>query len=271
MKKTFSSLFESIIRFFRRQFRNPRKRILIEVAAVAVIIGIVIFMVFSDRKSPTADLKKGVSYIQSLEKKDTDSIEKEIKEIKKAERKAALENGEIDVWQQFDDAAIFGDSRAVGFKFYEFISEDRVFANSGDTIKAIPKQLEQLKVLNPSFIFICFGINDMGSFNTVDDYIKELDDIQDQIHENLPDTRIFINSIIPVIDPAFKKFAKWKDIPDWNAAIEEHCEKNNIPYIDITDTVEEHSDLYENDGIHMRKPFYNLWAIDMMTEVNENE
>ena len=144
MKKTFSSLFKPVTGFFRKQFRNPRKRITAEAAAVVVIAGVVIFMVFSDRDTPTADLKEGVSYIRSLEKKDTLPIETEIKKIKKDERKAALENGEIDVWQQFNDAAILGDSRAVGFEFYELVDNSRVFAEAGATLRDIPNYIDEL-------------------------------------------------------------------------------------------------------------------------------
>lgn len=175
------------------------------------------------------------------------------------------------MWQQFNDSAVLGDSRAVGFDFYGLIDKSRVFAKSGGTLRNVPDYINELKTLNPSTIFLCYGINDVGSLAGADDYIKELDNTIAKIHESLPDTVVFINSIIPVTDPGFKKFQKWKEIPDWNAAVKEHCESENIPYVDITDTVEEHSEHYENDGIHMKKAFYEFWAIDMVTEVNEYE
>lgn len=273
MKNVFSSLLKSIIRFFRRQFRNPRKRIMIEAVSAAVIVGIVIFMVFSNRSLPTNDLKEGVSYIKSLEEKDTAPVEKEIKEIKKAERKKALESGEIDVWQQFDDAVILGDSRAVGFFYHEFIDSSRVLATGGATIRDISKYTDQIKTLNPSSIILCFGLNDIsiGYWDNVDDYIKELDEMLKLLNDTLKDTRVFVNSTIPAIDPAFERSQKWKNIPDWNAAIKEHCEEESIPYIDVTDTMEEHSNLYDPDGIHVKKEFYEFWAIDMITEINEYE
>lgn len=91
------------------------------------------------------------------------------------------------------------------------------------------------------------------------------------LHENLPDATVYVNSTIPAIDPAFEKSSKWRNISDWNVEVKEHCEEENIPYIDINETVEEHKDLYDPDGIHMRKEFYPFWGIDMVTEVNENE
>ncbi|HIV37631.1 MAG TPA: hypothetical protein H9747_01305 [Candidatus Blautia stercorigallinarum] len=262
-----------ILRFLKRQFRNPRKRLLAELAAVVVIIGIVIFIALSGQNITTDDIKEGRAYIEGLEATDTASVEEQVKELRKKERKAALESGDLDVWSQFTDIAILGDSRAVGFYSYNLVDESRVFATGGATIRDIEQYTDQLVALNPSSIIFCYGLNDIsiGYWDNVDDYIAEQDQIIADLKEAMPNTTIYINSIIPAIDPAFERSEKWRDIPDWNDAIRQHCEDNDIPYIDITEDVEAHSDLYDVDGIHMQKAFYEYWAIDMITEVTENE
>ena len=256
-----------ILRFLKRQFRNPRKRLLAELAAVVVIIGIVIFIALSGQNITTDDIKEGRAYIEGA------SVEEQVKELRKKERKAALESGDLDVWSQFTDIAILGDSRAVGFYSYNLVDESRVFATGGATIRDIEQYTDQLVALNPSSIIFCYGLNDIsiGYWDNVDDYIAEQDQIIADLKEAMPNTTIYINSIIPAIDPAFERSEKWRDIPDWNDAIRQHCEDNDIPYIDITEDVEAHSDLYDVDGIHMQKAFYEYWAIDMITEVTENE
>ncbi len=262
-----------ILRFLKRQFRNPRKRLLAELAAVVVIIGIVIFIALSGQNITTDDIKEGRAYIEGLEATDTASVEEQVKELRKKERKAALESGDLDVWSQFTDIAILGDSRAVGFYSYNLVDESRVFATGGATIRDIEQYTDQLVALNPSSIIFCYGLNDIsiGYWDNVDDYIAEQDQIIADLKEAMPNTTIYINSIIPAIDPAFERSEKWRDIPEWNDAIRQHCEDNNIPYIDITEDVEAHEDLYDVDGIHMQKAFYEYWAIDMITEVTENE
>ena len=262
-----------ILRFLKRQFRNPRKRLLAELAAVVVIIGIVIFIALSGQNITTDDIKEGRAYIEGLEAADTASVEEQVKELRKKERKAALESGDLDVWSQFTDIAILGDSRAVGFYSYNLVDESRVFATGGATIRDIEQYTDQLVALNPSSIIFCYGLNDIsiGYWDNVDDYIAEQDQIIADLKEAMPNTTIYINSIIPAIDPAFERSEKWRDIPEWNDAIRQHCEDNNIPYIDITEDVEAHEDLYDVDGIHMQKAFYEYWAIDMITEVTENE
>lgn len=273
MSDKFFYILRKFLRFLKRQFRNPRKRLAIELLAVVLIIGIVIFIALSGRNIPTDDLEKGISYITALEEQDTSETETQIKAIEKEERKAALENGDLDVWQQFTDSAILGDSRAVGFSYHGFVEDSRVMAEGGATIRDISKYTEQLKLLNPSSVFLCFGLNDVsiGYWDNVNDYITEQDQILGELQEELPDAVIYVNSIIPAIDPAFERSEKWRDIPDWNQEIKVHCEEKNIPYIDITDTVEEYKDLYDPDGIHMKKEFYQYWAIDMIAEVSEYE
>ena len=238
-----------------------------------MIIGIVIFIALSGQNITTDDIKEGRAYIEGLEATDTASVEEQVKELRKKERKAALESGDLDVWSQFTDIAILGDSRAVGFYSYNLVDESRVFATGGATIRDIEQYTDQLVALNPSSIIFCYGLNDIsiGYWDNVDDYIAEQDQIIADLKEAMPNTTIYINSIIPAIDPAFERSEKWRDIPDWNDAIRQHCEDNDIPYIDITEDVEAHSDLYDVDGIHMQKAFYEYWAIDMITEVTENE
>lgn len=263
----------SILRQIKRQLRNPRKRLLIEIIAAIAGISLIISLIVSNKKPSTEDLKDGVAYIKTLEKKDTSKTEHTIKEIKRKERKAALESGEQDVWKYFNDSVVLGDSRAVGFEYHGFISEDRVFAEGGATIRNIPDYINGIKKVNPSSIILCFGLNDIsiGYWNTSEEYIKELDEMLALLQKELPEATVFVNSILPATDPAFEQSEKWRNIPDWNKDIKEHCEEEKTPYIDIIDVVKEHKNLYDTDGIHMKKEFYPYWAIAIITEVTENE
>lgn len=273
MKNKLYHSYRSMVRWVRRQLRNPRKRLILEAIAVTAIIIAIISMITSGRKVNTDGIKDGVAYIKSLEKKDTTEIEQEIKEIERSERKAALESGEINVWQQFNDSVILGDSRAVGFEVYKCVDESRVFADAGATIRKIPEYIEGVKNINPSTIILCFGLNDIsiGIWSTCEDYIAELDDMIKQLEDAVPGATVFVNSIIPATDPAFQKSEKWRNIPDWNEEIKAHCKEADIPYVDVTETVEENKNLYDVDGIHMRKDFYEKWAITIITEVTEYE
>lgn len=263
----------SILRQIKRQVRNPRKRLLLEIIAVVAGVSLIISLIVSDKKISSDDLKKGIDYIKTLEKTDISETEQKIKEIKRTERKAALESGEQDVWKYFNDSVILGDSRAVGFEYHGFVPENRVFAEGGATIRNISDYVDEVKKINPSSIILCFGLNDIsiGYWDTSEEYIEELDEMLALLHKKLPDATVFVNSTIPAIDPAFKQSEKWRDIPDWNKDVKTHCEEEKIPYIDVSDVMEEHKDLYDIDGIHVKKEFYPYWAIAIITEVTENE
>ena len=270
-KKT--SLLTRMLKFIRERLQSSDKRVIVGLLALVIIIAIVVAVAISISKNQTSDTDEGVAYIKGLEQTDTTAIEEKVKELRRAERIKAMEAGDFDVWSMFTDTAILGDSRAVGFSYHEFVDENRVFAEGGATIRNIEQYTDQLVNLNPSSIIFCFGLNDVsiGFWDTPAEYIAEQDQIIEALQKALPNATIYVNSIIPAIDPAFELSEAWKAIPDWNQEIKKHCEEKGIAYIDITETVEEHKDLYDIDGIHMQKAFYDFWAIDIMTEVMEDE
>lgn len=251
---------------------NPKRFICIAGAAAAVILAVFLYSVLK-KEQPEASIEAGVDYIRRLEQADAAPVEEKIKEIKKKERREALESGELDVWQQFNNSAIMGDSRAVGFYSYGFVEERRVMAEAGATLRNIPNYISRLQNVNPSEVFLCFGLNDIsiGFWNTSDEYIAELDSVVELIRESVPGIEVYVNSTIPATDPAFERSEKWRSIPEWNEAIKAHCEEKDISYIDINEAVEEHKDLYDPDGIHMQKAFYDYWAIEMISGVNEDD
>ena len=128
-----------------------------------------------------ADVQSGVSYLQSLETIDPDTVTQKLRQMRleklQAER-AAREQALLDdidtVWQEFSDAVILGDSRAVGFSYYSFLDASRVLASSGERIDAIGGHIEDLKKLDPAYIFLCYGINDLGWYGSAQDYADTL-------------------------------------------------------------------------------------------------
>ena len=48
------------------------------------------------------------------------------------------------------------------------------------------------------------------------------------------------------------------------------AETNKYHYINNDKVAEEHTDLYEGDGLHFQKEFYKYWAINMLSEVSKS-
>ena len=242
---------------------NKNWLILIASAAV-VVLAILTVRAFWNPKS--GEKSKGVEYLKQLEKKDMDTVESAVKKVRKEAQEEAVANGELSVWAQFSDYVIYGDSRTVGFSYHEFLDSNRILAEGGLTIASIPEYLDQMKTLNPSYLVLCTGINDVsiGLWPTPEEYVAGYEEQMQMLMEELPDTHIYINSIFPAQDPAFDEEDSWRNIPEYNEAVKAWCEDKGYSYIDNTEVFEEHMDLYDIDGIHFRREFYEYWALNIL-------
>ncbi len=251
------------------EFMKDNKKIF--VIAGVIVVALVLILVFRMiLGSESKETEKGYAYLKSLEKKDTVTIEKKVKKVKRDAQAEAVEKGEISVWEQFNGSVLFGDSRTVGFQYYEFLDKKQVLAKNGLTIKDIDTYLPQIKTLNPSVLFLCTGLNDVstGLWKSPEDYVKSYEEKIQLLKKELPDTEIYINSIIPVQKPA-SGHAYNKKIPGYNKAVKAWCKEKGYAYIENKEVYEEHKDLYDVDGIHFQKKFYEYWALNMLEEVNE--
>ena len=231
-------------------------------------------------KSDETEISPGVSFIQEREAMDTTIVETTLKELRqeklqeqKDELMAQVESGEVDVWSLFEDYAIMGDSRGVGFYYFGYLPENRVLAYSGASILVLEEHIPDIVDLNPSYIICEYGVNDigLGIWPTPEEYVTEYIRIIEEIRAELPDLTIYINSILPCCDPAFNTDSNWLKIPEYNVAIKEMCEENDLVYIDNDGLYDKYSEYWEVDGIHLQAPFYPYWASNMIMEVYNHE
>lgn len=252
-----------------RDNRNQFPIIPVAVILVFALIVVLFFGGISAMENENADTRAGIEYLEGLEKKDPAAVAQVRKDLyqKKldAQRDALLEklnNGTMDPFTMFQDYVLMGDSRAVGFWYRDFLDRSRVLADGGHTIRNIADQMEQLKTLNPSLIFLCYGLNDtsIGYWDTKDAYAAEYVKIVKEIQAMLPDATIVVSSILPAKDPAFERSSKWRNIPEWSAALERACEANGILFANCDQLAVDHPNLWDPDGIHFREEFYPYWA-----------
>ncbi len=260
--------------------KNWKGRIVL--AVVLLLAAAVIFTVAralrSDKKNSA--VSAGVAWLKNLEAADVDEVQQKLLEQKqqrmreeREKRRRELTDGTIDVWTLFRDCAIMGDSRAVGFSYFEYMPEERVIAGAGWTIRDIEEHLAELKNVNPTIVFLCFGLNDtsIGIWQTPEEYAAEYDQIIQHLNRELPNTQVYVNSILPARDPAFDTSEKWREIPDYSAAVERLCAQKGYHFVNNDAVAEEHSDLWEIDGIHLYSDFYPYWAVNMMMAVYDTD
>lgn len=251
-----------------RKKRKPRIQPALIVGVVVVLIALI--LVFGNRGPDLSDeIKTGKEYLASLEEKDPADVQKVRKEIRKEKLEAErdelirqLNAGEIDPFSMFQDYVLMGDSRSVGYEFWNYLDPTRVLADAGNTILSVEDQMEELVSLNPSTIYLCFGLNDVsiGIWSTAEEYAAEYMNVIASIQAELPDATIVVSSILPAKDPAFNRDADWYNIPDWNVVLKETCEENGILFADCDQLAVDYSDLWDIDGIHFQTNFYPHWA-----------
>lgn len=243
-------------------------------------------------QATSEEISAGIAYLEELESQDPSRVQKEIQERQRAQEieqfeqtRKKLENDEVDVWSLFGQSVIMGDSRAVGFSFYNLMPADQVIAESGADLRSLTANLDLLVQLNPSDLYLCYGINDIFlDWPDGASYAVDLHKAIEQVQEALPDTVIYVNSILPVKLPTeeelevLNKLAEENEtepidyeylvdcdekITDYNQALRTMCITYDIPFIDNETISRENEELWGNDCIHLDKEFYPIWAKNM--------
>lgn len=230
----------------------------------------------------TTELEKGYAYLASLDartpvemeymisearKEHEKELEREAYRLKREEYRESLEGNRL--WQSFDDFVFLGDSRVEGFDVYGLLPSDRVLSDAGDTINSITDRMDTIKSFSPKYIFISYGINDigMGFWPTAEEYASAFAEKLHTLQTELPDAEIYVNSIISPRGDAAQAYPIWQGLPEYSEAVRQMCEREGIAFIDNASLIEENMDLYDVDGVHMQPDFYRYWAENQLLAV----
>lgn len=230
----------------------------------------------------------GVAYLHALEEQEPAQIVELLRQreadrlaqMQEAERAAQrqelirqIESGEVDIWSNFRDYVILGDSRAVGFYYFDFLDKSRVLADGGHTIRDVEPQLDSIRALQPRYIYLCYGLNDVsiGYWSTEEEYVAEFLEVVAMLREAVPDAMIIVSSILPARDPAFELSSRWYQIPSFSAALEAACQEQGIAFANNDSISETYAEYWQPDGIHVRPEFYPYWATNLILTTIEGE
>ena len=252
-----------------RQLPFPAQLVLV----VAIVVGIFLVGHAIKAASDANEVKSGVEYLQTQESKDLNASVASVNKARTNRLKKKMDDGDIDVWSLFGNSMISGDSRAVGFWVYKYLPQSQVPSGAGATIRNIAEYKDQYKAMNPQYLFLCFGLNDssIGYWNTPEEYAAEYEKILLELRDELPNTKIYVNSILPAQAAGLKREPTWAKIPEFSAAVKAMCEKDGFGYVDCDELAAQHVNLYDVDGVHVQRSFYPLWASCMMSTVLSDE
>lgn len=252
-----------------------RKQILIVVIAAAAVIGGVILFLATRGGADAEAISKGREYLAQMEQGDPASVDDRLAQIEEEKVQAnldALRQSLLDdpeqVWSQFTDFVIIGDSRAEGFDAYEFLPMDRVLAEKGLLISYLysDEVVHALQMLQPTKIWLVFGNNDIGdSLNPgwLENWISNYREAVTEIRNLLPNATVFVCSVLPVIEPSSEE-PYFDAIPEVNEALAGMCAQTGAVFEDASPQLEGHPEYYEPDGMHFAYDFYPVWATDML-------
>lgn len=147
---------------------------------------------------------------------------------------------------------------------------------SGDISLGVLSRLDKILIDKPAKLFLMIGINDIAR-NIPDSIIlHNYRMIVDKIQTQSPDTKLFIQSILPT-NNTFPQFAlhqnKTEHILFLNNKLKELCTEKKLTYIDVFSSLaDDHSKLkpiYTNDGLHLMAEGYKQWIEVLEPFINE--
>lgn len=162
----------------------------------------------------------------------------------------------------FQGTVIVGDSITESIAEYGFLDTSIVVAKLGLRIDAADEQISTAISLNPSVFFLSFGANDLEIYNGDSSaFIAAYKEKIDQIKAALPETPIYINSILPIQQSAIDQNPALAYYDSFNQALASFCEESGCTFIDDSFLVDEN--MYEPDGEHMVYSYYPKWLTYM--------
>lgn len=179
----------------------------------------------------------------------------------------------------FRNTLFVGDSLTLGIKNNHIFPYNNVLAHHGIdpetamTLKIIETDygssltlLEAMTEYNPEQIYIMLGANGVGYMST-QSLIGSYEQFVDDVILQHPDSKIFIQSILPVTAEYEKNnpYHTNKKIDEANKMLRQMCSEKKLYYLDVCEVFkDDFGDMYDHvspsDGLHISANSYELWA-----------
>lgn len=243
-------------------------RIALMVAAALLVIGVIIVVI--RLMNPKEDTEKGVKKLVIMEEKDVSEVDQKIQALEEEERLADEEWANRPAAEKFVNCLLLGDSVTQGLYEYSILDQSLVQAERGAGVAGgkdgiIETHIAKALEIKPQKLFLAYGMNDIKGCNGDPAVFREkYDAVIKELKAGLPETKIYVNSILPVKESVVEAEPVYGMVPEFNAQLQQMCEKEGLTYIDNTGLVEEA--FYEEDGIHMSPDYYTKW-VEHMAEV----
>ena len=168
----------------------------------------------------------------------------------------------------FSNAVIIGDSVAAAIKEFGYMDDSRVQAIIGIGTYSAEEVIENTIYIQPSVIFTTFSANDMVAFEgNVDAFIYQYRADIEKLMAGVPTAEIYVQGVLPCSPYYLDSYPAYADLDEFNEALSEMCDELGVHYYDVGFICEYDAEIFDEDGLHPRWPFYPLW-LTYMAEIS---
>ena len=161
-------------------------------------------------------------------------------------------------------AMAVGDSMAEGLDCYGVLNKENVVWHRGRRIDTMSADLEKVKAYNPNYLFLAYGANDIKSWTSnVDGWIAKYREAIMRIQSELPNTKIIVNSVLPVSDYATANDPSFTYQPMYNDALKNLAKELGIQFLENGVYLADRVNSFSPDGVHPKVPFFQNWGKHM--------
>lgn len=271
--------------YLNKKNGSKKKKNIYLLVALAVIMSIIILTVSGCSSKSKNNIEKKENLVSNV--KTTKSTNNEIETTNATTQQNVTINGynysapvpvknAVDN-SYFNDAVFIGNSRTEGFMLYSDLSNATYYTHKGlmvntaFTTPAININGERVSVMdaikqNKKYkkVYIMLGINELGwSYSNL--YVKKYGAIIDTIKHHNPNTKIFIQSLIPVSASKSKsdKIYNNKKIGEYNSLLQKLASNKKVYYVNVAKALSDCNGCLPEDasfdGVHLKKTYCQKW------------
>lgn len=168
-------------------------------------------------------------------------------------------------------AVVAGDSMAEGLTAYEVLDDENVVWYRGRRIDNMNEDMDKIVSYQPNYLFLTYGSNDLELWvGNVSSFINSYRNTLSYIKNTLPNTKIIINSILPVSEEALRKNNAYSYQELFNNELKKLAEEENISFLENSSFLYERENPFSTDGVHPKGFYYSLWAKNMASYLEKN-
>lgn len=156
---------------------------------------------------------------------------------------------------------MFGDSITFGVNWNELLDDVNII-NRGigsDTTEGFIERLDFIYKLNPEYVFIMGGINDIGKGYKVEEIFQNYKNIIEKLQSK---------NIKPIVQSTLftRKEERKEKVKQLNLLLMKYCKENKVDFINLNSKLSKDDMLLEKytyDGVHLKASGYEIWKDEL--------